>query len=472
MNTPSPKAEPVKKIKENIWLKNTSHYIRAFWANLKNGSPAKKMYIIGVTGTKGKTTTTHLISAILDAAGQKNGRVSTVDFKIGPKKRVNNTNKTALPPWHLQPLLKEMVDAGCRYAVIEVSSHGLAQHRFLGIPFKGAVFTNLGHDHLDYHKTLEAYKNEKKKLFTKDTLKFAVVNGDDKNSGEFLKITKAPLKYAYTSQKKLAKGIADASVIEANNISLNPIGSSFRLQHELESVHIKLKLPGMFNVMNALSAATVGVALNIKLGTIKDALESVEQIPGRMDKIITNRGFSVIIDYAHTPDSLEAILQTLRPIVRGKIISVFGATGDRDKTKRPIMGAIGARYADTVIITDEEPYSENPLQIIEEVAKGVPRGRPLFAGKKTRSRPRLEMKVQDVRQFMRKSEAGDGEGDWWFKIADRREAIEKALTMAGFDDVVLLTGMGAQNYKIVNGEKIEWNDKKVVEEILKKHKYL
>ncbi len=460
------------KFTDNQAVKNVAHYVRAFWANLKNGSPAKKLYIIGVTGTKGKTTTTHLISAVLDAAGQKNGRVSTVDFKIGAKKRENNTNKTALPPWELQPLLKEMVDAKCRYAVVEVSSHGMAQHRYLGIPFKGAVFTNLGHDHLDYHKTIEAYKAEKKKLFTKDTLKFAVVNGDDKHSAEFLKVTKAPIKLAFTAKKRMKKGISDAAVVEATNISLNPIGSSFRLQHELESVHIKLKLPGLFNVMNALSAATVGVALNIKLGTIKDGLEAVSQVPGRMDKIETNRGFSAIIDYAHTPDSLEAILQTLRPIVRGKIIAVFGATGDRDKTKRPIMGAIGARYADIVIVTDEEPYTEDPEKIIDEVAKGVPRGRPLFAGKKTRSRPRLEMKVQDVRQFMRKSEAGDGEGDWWFKIKSRRAAIEKAISMAGFDDLVLITGMGAQNYKIVKDKKIEWNDKKVVEEILKKKKYL
>lgn len=453
-------------------IKYLGHWGRAVWHSLKNNQPAKKLYVIGVTGTKGKSTTTNLISSILEAAGQKVGRVSTVDFKIGKKIRANNTNKTALPPAQLQPLLKEMVDAGCRYAVIEVSSHGLAQYRFLGVPFRAAVFTNLSHDHLDYHKTFENYKNEKKKLFTRPGLEIAVVNGEDKVSVEYLKETTARNKVTFASRGKLLPEIKDALVVEATNISLNPVGSSFRLQHELESVHIKLHLPGMFNVMNALAAASVGVALNIKLGTIKGGLEKVQQIKGRMEKIETTRGFSVIVDYAHTPDSLEQVLQTLRPIVRGKIISVFGATGDRDKTKRPIMGAIAARYADVVILTDEEPYTEDPLAIIDEVAKGVPRGRPLFAGKKTHSRPRLEMKVQDVRQFLKQEHGGSGEGDWWFKVPDRREAIAKAINLATFDDLIVVTGMGAQNYKIVGTEKVKWNDRKVIEEILKEKKYL
>lgn len=457
---------------KNPFTRKVVHATRARLAVIKNGSPAKKMYVIGVTGTKGKTTTTHLISSILAAAGQKVGHLSTVEFKVGSKIITNDTNKTNLPPNELQALLKQMADANTRYLVMEVSSHGIAQDRVWGIPFKTAVFTNLQHDHLDYHGTFEEYRCQKIRLFTTPGLENAIVNGEDKSASHFLKATCAKEKFVYTTTDMLPSATKSATIIQAVNISLNPTGSTFRLVNDLGSVQIKLKLPGQFNIKNALAAATVALSLNIKLGTIKEGLEAIEQIPGRMEKIETSRGFSVIVDYAHTPDSLEQILQTLRPIVRGKIIAVFGATGDRDKTKRPIMGAIAARYADRLILTDEEPYSEDPASIIEEIAAGVPRGRALFAGKKTKNRPRMEMKVQDVKQFLVKTPGGGGEGDWWWKIMDRKAAIEKAITMAGFDDLVLITGMGAQNYKIVKDEKVPWNDRKVVEEILVKYKFV
>ena len=463
-------ANLVDKIKTPLTRKIV-HGVRARWAALRNGSPAKQLNVIGVTGTKGKTTTTHLISSILSAAGQKVGHISTVNFKIGHKTQVNNTNKTTLPPGELQALLKQMVDKKCRYCVMEVSSHGIAQERVFGIPFQTAVLTNVAHDHLDYHETFVEYRDTKIRLFTTPGLKNAVINGEDKSSPHFLKATTAQDIYLYTASDKLSSS-PNTVVVQATNISLNPVGSTFRLIHDLGSIQVKLKLPGLFNVKNALAAATVGLALNIKLGTIKEGLETIEQIPGRMEKIETTRGFSVIVDYAHTPDSLEQILQTLRPIVRGKLIAVFGATGDRDKTKRPIMGAIAARYADQIILTDEEPYNEDPKTIVDEIAGGVPRGRSLFAGKKTKDRPRLEMKVQDVRQFLKSEHGGNGEGVWWWRILDRKAAIEKAVTTAGFDDVVLVNGMGAQNYKIVNGEKLPWNDRLVIEEVLRKHKYL
>lgn len=444
------------------------HSARARLAALQAGYPAKKLITIGVTGTKGKSTTTHLISSILSAAGQKVGHVSTVEFMINGESEVNNTNKTNLPPKQLQGILQRMVQAGCRYAVLEVSSHGLHQQRLHSIPFKIAVLTNMGHDHLDYHGSFEEYRNQKIRLFTLPSVTTAVVNGDDSNTHYFLEATTAPDRIVYTTSPTPPVTTKDATVVTATHISLNPSGASFKLTTDTESITIRLHLSGLFNVYNALAAASVGLALNLKLGTIKQGLEAVPGIPGRMEHITTNRGFSIIVDYAHTADSLEAIYQTLRPVVRGKLIAVFGATGDRDRTKRPIMGATAARYADYVILTDEEPYTENPEAIINEIATGVPRGRSLFAGRKTSARPRREMKVKDVHQFLKRDHATDGENEWWWRITDRRDAIAKAIELAGFDDVIVVTGMGAQNYKIVGTERQPWNDRAVIEELLKK----
>lgn len=367
-----------------------------------------------------------------------------------------------------------MVKARCRYAVIETSSHAIDQDRALGIPYKMAIFTNLSHDHLDYHGTLEKYRDAKLKLFKWPSLNIAIVNGEDAQASYFLDNTSATDLYAYTSTNVAPKTKNRASIVRAVNISLNPGGSTFRLEYEQNSIQVKLRLPGHFNIQNALAAASVGVALNMKLGTIKEGLESIGQVPGRMEKIETKRGFSVIIDYAHTPDSIEQILKTLRPIVRGKLISVFGATGDRDKTKRPIMGAIAARYADLIYLTDEEPYTEDPQTIVDEVAEGVPRGRATFVGhRKASPKPtKPEMVTHDIRKFLKKEHIGDGEGEWWWRILDRREAIAAAIDKAGFEDVIVITGMGAQNYKIIGHEQVPWNDRVVTEELLKERHYL
>lgn len=457
---------------KNDQTRTIVHATRARMAAIRAGYPGKKLTCIGITGTKGKSTTTHLVSSILRAAGQRVGHVSTVEFRINDTIEPNDTNKTNLPPQKLQPLLKRMVQEQCRYAVLEVSSHGIHQQRLFGVPFKIAVLTNMGHDHLDYHGTFEEYRSQKIRLFTLPSVTTAIVNGDDTNAAYFLDDTTAPDKIVYTAQPGTPTVAKKAVIVSASAISLNPAGASFKLSTDTESITVRLHLSGLFNVYNALAAASVGVALNLKLGTIKQGLEDVPGIPGRMEQLETNRGFSVIIDYAHTPDSLEAIYQTLRPVVRGKLIAVFGATGDRDRTKRPIMGAIAARYADYVILTDEEPYTEDPAAIINEVAAGVPRGRSLFAGRKTSARPRREMKIHDVRQFLKKDSATDGENEWWWRVPDRTDAITKAIDMAGFDDVIVITGMGAQNYKVVGAERVPWNERSVVEKILQKRKFL
>lgn len=444
---------------------NSLQKIRAVLISLKYGSPAKKMIPIGITGTKGKTTTAFLISSILEEAGYKVGRISTVDYKVDSKITINEENMTVPDPSLVQPWLKKMVEAKCRYLVMEVTSHAIDQYRVWGIPYKVALLTNVTHDHLDYHKTFANYRDTKVKLFRWPSLKISIINADDKSAEYFYKNLKTKKNYFYSTNGNFE--ISQGETVVASKIFLSPTALKFTIKSESEEVEINLNLPGMFNVENALAAACVGLSQNIRLGTIKAGLENVMQVPGRMERIETKKGFTVIVDYAHTPDSLEKVYQTLEPIVRGRLISILGACGDRDKTKRPIMGALAARFADFVLVTDEESYTEDPQEIIDEVAAGVPRGRALFkkkSGDKPKRKP-LEHKIHDVKEFMKKDES-TGEGQWWWRVSDRRNAIRQALKLAKFDDLVLITGMGAQTYKVVGDKHLPWNDRQVVEEEL------
>ncbi len=411
-----------------------SHKLRGVAAANLYGFPARKMIIIGVTGTKGKTTTSHLVAKIIEAAGYKVGLLSTVMFKIGEKEWANETNMGTLPPFQLQKLLRDMVEAGCQYAVIETTSHSLAQWRTFGIDYHVAVFTNLTHDHLDYHKTFEEYREAKGKMFA-NRPNLSVVNIDDKNSTYF---------YRFPADKKLTYGLEHKAHITAKKVTFDAMAtkSSFILVTPAGEILINSTLPGRFNVSNMLAAATVAVGLGIPLPTVKSAIESLASVKGRMERIDEGQDFTAIVDYAHTPDSFEKIYETLRPATTGKIIHVFGATGDRDKTKRPIMGAIAGRNADVVILTDEEPYTEDPVKIVEEIAKGVPRGA-------SKNHPMKE-------------------GENFLTISDRREAIRKALSMAKKGDVVLVTGMGALTHRVIGTEHIPWTDQEVVREELKK----
>ena len=417
---------------------NSLQKIRAVLISLKYGSPAKKMIPIGITGTKGKTTTAFLISSILEEAGYKVGRISTVDYKVDSKTTVNEENMTVPDPSLVQPWLKKV-----------------------------ALLTNVTHDHLDYHKTFANYRDTKVRLFRWPSLKISIINADDKSAEYFFKNLKTKKNYFYSTNGDFE--IKQGSTVVASKIFLNPTASKFTIKTESEEIEINLSLPGMFNVENALAATCVGLSQNLRLGTIKAGLEKIMQVPGRMERVETKKGFTVIVDYAHTPDSLEKVYQTLQPIVRGRLISVLGACGDRDKTKRPIMGALAARFADFVFVTDEESYTEDPQEIIDEVAGGVPRGRALFK-KKSSDKPKrkpLEHKIHDVKEFMKKDES-TGEGQWWWRVSDRRDAIRQALKLAKFDDLVLITGMGAQTHKVVGDKHLPWNDRQVVEEELAK----
>lgn len=405
-----------------------THKLRARLAAIYHGYPGKKLIVIGVTGTKGKTTTTHLIANIIEEAGYKVGMFSTVAFKIGKKSWPNETNMGTLPPWQLQKLLKLMVDSGCQYAVIEVTSHALAQERVYGINFAVAVFTNLTHDHLDYHGSFEEYKVAKGLLFNNNP-KISVVNVDDKAASYF---------WRFPAEIKVDYGLDHRARVTARKIVYDATGtrSDFTLTTPIGETDIHTTLPGRFNVYNILAAAGVALGLGLPLATIRSGIMKLGSVPGRMERVDCGQPFTTIVDYAHTPDSFEKVYETLRPVAKGRIIHVFGCTGDRDKSKRPIMGAIAGRSADVVIVTDEEPYTEDPAKIIDEIASGVPRGA-------SKNHPMVEDQN-------------------FFKILDRRTAVAKALSIAERDDIVLVTGMGALTYRTVGTRHLPWKDQEVI----------
>lgn len=412
------------------------HKLRAMTAAFWYRFPSRRMTVIGVTGTNGKTTTVSMIADILTTAGKTVCSTSTVEFRIGEKRLTNRTKMTVISPFALQKFLREALEQGCTHAVIETTSHALAQHRVWGINYDTVVLTNITHDHLDYHKTYLEYRDTKLKLFQRNP-RLAVINFHDKA---------APIFLNQNAGRQISYGIdcppsAQVDVV-ARKLLAEPAGTLFTAVTPAGQVVINLKIPGNFNVLNSLAALSVAIGHDITLETAKRALEHFKPVAGRMEKIDEGQDFTVLVDYAHTPDAFEQIYQTLRPVAKGKIIHVFGATGDRDKTKRPILGAIGGRWADYVILTDEDPYTENPMKIIEEVAKGVPRGA-------TKAHPKTEGK------------------NFW-KILDRHEAIRKAFQIAKRGDIVLLTGKGHEEVMVVGDTHVPYSDRKVAREELQK----
>lgn len=415
-------------------LKNVYHLIQAILANFIYGFPSKKIKVIGVTGTNGKTTVIQMVSKILEEAGNKVAMNSTINFKIGGKEWANTTKFTTLSSFKVQKFIKEAVGTGCDYLVLEVSSHSLDQNRIWGINFDTAVITNVTREHLDYHKNMKKYRKAKCRLF--ENVNKAIVNLDMEEPEYYLECT-AKEKYGYTASvynSKLSDQIQDQNKkIVAENIELNPNDSKFKIKNS----KFLVKLPGMFNVENALAAACVGLSQGISLETIGRALEKIEGIPGRLEYVSNNKGLNIIIDYAVTPDSLDKLYALVEQINanKGKIIAVFGSCGERDKGKRPIMGKIVSNCADYAIVTNEDPYGENPADIMNEVASGI-------------------------------RDKKENENLW--KILDRREAIKKALQLAKPGDFVVVTGKGAEETMAIGNKRIEWNDKKVILEELDK----
>lgn len=419
------------------------HKSKAVLAAFINGFPAKKMVCIGITGTNGKTTTTHMVEHILRSAGKRVAMMSTVEFKINGLSTPNESKKTTMSPFLTQKFLKKCVRQNVQYVVIEASSHALHQHRLWGIPFSISAITNITHEHLDYHKTMQKYAMAKKILFQEVNRTCAralspaitkiphqramVLNADDEFYREFAKIH-CPTRYVFGRT---------TGNIRARHISSSKSGSSFTLQNGAQSAKVELKVPGAFNIENALAAAGATLACEILISKIGRGLSTFPGVPGRMEAIKSPRGFEVLVDFALTPDALEKLYKTLRRTNTNRIIGIIGSCGDRDQEKRPIMGRIVAEHSDVTIVTDEEPYSEDPMVIMQAILEGA-----------------LQIKKTE---------------DDLHLIEDRYAAIEFAVQNAEQGDIIVLTGMGSLPTRTLNTGPIDWDEREVVREIIKKN---
>lgn len=425
------------------------HKTIALLAAFVYSHPSNKMTIIGVTGTDGKTTTVHLISKLLEAAGYKTAFLTTAQFKIGDLKWINDTKQTMPGRFKLQEFLREALDLGCTHVIVETSSQGILQSRHLGINYDAAVFTNLSPDHIEAHGGFQKYREEKEKLFLKlskdkkkesGQKKISIINISDKEAIHFLKY-KPDLSVGYGFKDEIAvmpddlKGVI---LCLASNMNLNSTGTRFKVELEKEILEFETHLLGKFNVQNCLAAISCAHALGVPSEVIVKALKEVNSVPGRLELINEGQSFKVVVDYAHAENALFNVFKTLRPVITGNIISVLGSCGGgRDKKKRPKLGALAAKYADFVIVTNEDPYDEDPAAIIDEVIKGA-----LENGK---------VMNRDC-----------------FKILSRKEAIRKAFSLAKKDDLVLITGKGSEQCIMSKkGKKIPWDDRGVAKKLLR-----
>ena len=388
------------------------------------GKPSNKMKVIGVTGTSGKTTTTHLIKHILEsAAGAKVGLIGTNGNMIGD--RLIHTEHTTPESYELQKLFAQMVNEGCEYAVMEVSSHSLSLDRVAGIHYEAAAYTNLPRDHLDFHSSMEEYASAKRLLFS--MCGSACINIDDEWAKFMMDGCSCPV---------LTTSIDDPNAdICAHDVRLSASGVRFSAVYGDQTAIMRLAIPGMFSVHNALTAISCCVSCGLGLQEISNALATATGVKGRVETVPTDGDYSVIIDYSHKPDALENVLRTLRPVTEGRLICLFGCGGDRDRTKRPIMGKVAAENSDLVIITSDNPRTEEPMAIIDEISQGV-----------------RDSKVPVV------------------TICDRIEAIHWAIDNALPGDVILLAGKGHEDYQIIGHVKHHMDEREIVADYLKEKK--
>lgn len=386
--------------------------------------PARSMRVIGITGTNGKTTTSYITRAILRHAGYKVGLIGTIQIMM--EEEVFPIHNTTPDVVELQHTLAVMRDRGMDYVVMEVSSHALDQDRVAGIEFDTAVFTNLTQDHLDYHKTLENYMLAKAKLFDRVSEpgvkkgKTAVVNIDDAAGKTML---------AHADCTHITYAIRQPADLRATDVHVLAGGANFTLNYDsFGTMPLQLHITGIFNVYNVMSAVGAALAEHVRPEDIEAVLRDFTSVPGRFELVKAGQDFSIIVDYAHTPDGVENVLRTAREIAKKKIIAVFGCGGDRDRTKRPIMGRLAAKLADVVIATSDNPRSEDPESILDEVEAGV------------------------------RETIGDKHHE---RIADRREAIFRAVELAEPEDLVIILGKGHENYQILRDGTIHFDDKEV-----------
>ncbi len=380
--------------------------------------PEKKLHLVGITGTNGKTTVSYFIKKILEMQDKKVGIIGTNDILVGDKDvGIKSSTPTTPNSLELRKIFAKMVEMGAEYVVMEVSSHALDLHRVEGLTYDVGVFTNLTRDHLDYHKTMENYFLAKKKLFS--ISKTGVINQDDEYGNRILNEDK---------NNKISIGIKDSDLL-AKDIEIDEKGVKFSAVYEGNEYPVTLPVSGMFSVYNGLCAFGAALALGLNPLDIAKGLSKADGVCGRLERVETNTDYSVIIDYAHTPDGLENVLSAVNSFKKGRCIAVFGCGGDRDSTKRPIMGEIGTKMADIAIITSDNPRCEDPKKIIEDIVSGA------VAGKYT-------------------------------VVENRKEAIAYALSLAQKDDIVLLLGKGQETYQIIGKEKIHFDEREIVKEIL------
>lgn len=386
------------------------------------GDPASEMTMIGITGTSGKTSSSYLIKHMLESKlDAKVGLIGTNGNMIGDE--FLHTEHTTPESYELHKLFRHMADSGCTHVVMEVSSHSLTLERVAGIHFDVALYTNLSQDHLDFHGTMEEYAAAKRKLFSMCSL--GCFNLDDAWA-DFMRDGASCRTMTFSTEKNEAD-------LVAKDIRLTADGVRFASVSGDEISITKLGIPGMFSVYNALGTMSVGLALGLSLADCSDAMSSAKGVKGRLEIVPTGRDFSVVIDYSHKPDALEKVLKTLKPVTRGRLIALFGCGGDRDKLKRPIMGRIAADNADLVVVTSDNPRTEDPDEIIREIVAGM-------------KDKRTPTKV----------------------ICDRREAIAWAIDNAAPGDVLLLAGKGHEDYQVVGHEKHHMDEREIVSDCLKK----
>ncbi len=381
-------------------------------------NPSREFKLVGVTGTKGKTTTTYMIKKILEKAGKKVGLIGTIANMIGDEKV--EASRTTPESVDLQKLFRKMADEKCDVVVMEVSSHALALDRVLGSSFDIGVFTNLSQDHMDFHENFDNYLAAKAKLFT--MCKDGFINCDDMYATKLMSMATCTV---------TTYGIDNNPFVSARDIIITNSYSDFKMPFNKIMQRIRVNIPGRFTVYNSLAAICVAIKLGVNVENVIDGLSEVT-VPGRSEMVVNNRNLTVMVDYAHSPASLESILKAVKAYTKGKVICVFGCGGDRDKTKRPIMGEIAGKNAAYTVITSDNPRTEKPEEIVNEIEEGI---------KKTKGK--------------------------YIVIVDRKKAIEHAIKMARKNDIVVIAGKGHETYQEINGEHYHFDDREVASEVMK-----
>ncbi len=405
---------------ENQIIVEDTHKVFAEMCENWFGRPAQSLNVVGVTGTNGKTSVTYMLKSILEYNGEKVGLIGTIQNMIGDE--VFEAKNTTPGVYELQELFYNMKKAGCTYVIMEVSSHALDQRRVEGVHFCVGLFTNLTQDHLDYHKTMENYMLAKKKLFTMcDT---AVFNFDDEWTEK--------LSFGLSCKTVTYSAKSDGATYTAKNISYRSDGVDYELVGYGTISRIMLSTGGKFSVYNSMCAGVAAIILGYPIATVSAALAKLDGVKGRAEVVPTGKDYTVIIDYAHTPDGLKNILSTFRKCEKNRLIVLFGCGGDRDKTKRPLMGAVAAKLADYVIVTSDNPRSENPKAIIDDILEGM-------SGTKTP----------------------------YTVIENRADAIKYAVKNANSGDIIVLAGKGHETYQVLNTGKIHFDEREIIKEALK-----